>query len=356
MKWTEIDKKQLKIYAAIAFGIPFLLGLLMWYGSSQGRNMSVFPNAQMLYPAAGVMVLLLVTKKKEEVPRRFFISYLITTVLMIGCAVGSAFTDDAMVWVGMTNLVLIFGSIVCGILMLTEKREKRSACGLKGQKWGLSVFCILLFAVLYLLRQVIACIMAGEPSAFTSVLADPMTWYLLVVVLINYVFVFIAFFGEEYGWRYFLQPMLQKRFGKRMGVIFVGVVWGLWHMPLDFFFYTADPGMGLISVVAHQITCITLGIFFAYAYMKTGNIWVPTILHFLNNNLIAVLAGNMSEEVIAGQEMYWSDLLPALLINGILFGIFLLAKEFRKGEPGNESGKESGKDDENSCICDTSDL
>ena len=93
--------------------------------------------------------------------------------------------------------------------------------------------------------------------------------------------------------------------------------------------------MGLISVVAHQITCITLGIFFAYAYMKTGNIWVPTILHFLNNNLIAVLAGNMSEEVIAGQEMYWSDLLPALLINGILFGIFLLAKEFRKGEPGN---------------------
>lgn len=64
----------------------------------------------------------------------------------------------------------------------------------------------------------------------------------------------------------------------------------------------------------------------------------------------------MSEEVIAGQEMYWSDLLPALLINGILFGIFLLAKEFRKGEPGNESGKESGKDDENSCICDTSDL
>ena len=141
-----------------------------------------------------------------------------------------------------------------------------------------------------------------------------------------------------------------------MGVIFVGVVWGLWHMPLDFFLYTADPGMGRISVVAHQITCITLGIFFAYAYMKTGNIWVPTILHFLNNNLIAVLAGNMSEEVIAGQEMYWSDLLPALLINGILFGIFLLAKEFRKGEPGNESGKESGKDDENSCICDTSDL
>ena len=54
--------------------------------------------------------------------------------------------------------------------------------------------------------------------------------------------------------------------------------------------------------------------------------------------------------------MYWSDLLPALLINGILFGIFLLAKEFRKEEPGNKFGKEFGNDNENSCICDTSDL
>lgn len=343
MKWTEVDKKQLKIYTAIAFGIPFLLGLLMWYGSNRGRNMGIFPNAQMLYPAAGVMVLLLVTKKKEEVPRRFFISYLITTVLLIGCAVGSVFTEDAMIWMGIMNMVLICGSLICGILMLTEKREKRTACGLKGQKWGASALCILLFTALYVLRQVIAYMLEGELGAFTRVLADPMTWYLLAVVLVNYIFVFIAFFGEEYGWRYFLQPMLQKRFGKRMGVIVVGIVWGLWHMPLDFFFYTADPGMGLISVCGHQITCITLGIFFAYAYMKTGNIWVPTILHFLNNNLIAVFAGNLSDEVIAGQEMYWSDLLPALIINGVLFGVFLLAKEFRK-------------DDEKACICETTDL
>ena len=95
--------------------------------------MGIFPNAQMLYPAAGVMVLLLVTKKKEEVPRRFFISYLITTVLLIGCAVGSVFTEDAMIWMGIMNMVLICGSLICGILMLTEKREKRIACGLKGQ-------------------------------------------------------------------------------------------------------------------------------------------------------------------------------------------------------------------------------
>lgn len=30
----------------------------------------------------------------------------------------------------------------------------------------------------------------------------------------------------------------------------------------------------------------------AYVYMKTENIWVPVAVHFLNNNLIPVFAGN----------------------------------------------------------------
>ena len=53
--------------------------------------------------------------------------------------------------------------------------------------------------------------------------------------------------------------------------------------------------MGLQAAVAQQITCITLGIFFAYIYMKTKNIWVPVIAHFLNNNMAAVLSGGGSD-------------------------------------------------------------
>ena len=38
-------------------------------------------------------------------------------------------------------------------------------------------------------------------------------------------------FGEEYGWRGFLQDELVK-LGKRRGVLVVGLVWGLWHFPV----------------------------------------------------------------------------------------------------------------------------
>lgn len=162
-----------------------------------------------------------------------------------------------------------------------------------------------------------------------EIAVNPLTWVMLISILVNFFFAFIAFFGEEYGWRYYLQPLLQKRFGKRAGVLLLGVVWGLWHMPVNFFYYT-NPVDGIISMAGQQITCITLGIFFAYAYMKTENIWVPVILHFLNNNLIPVISGNYSASVIQDQSVSWAMLVPALILNGVIFGGFLFSRVFRK--------------------------
>ena len=55
MKFMQTEKKQLLIYVIIAYGITYVMGLLMWYGYGKGLDLSAFPNAQMLYPAAGVM-------------------------------------------------------------------------------------------------------------------------------------------------------------------------------------------------------------------------------------------------------------------------------------------------------------
>ena len=62
--------------------------------------------------------------------------------------------------------------------------------------------------------------------------------------------------------------------------------------------------------------------------MKTDNIWVPVILHFLNNNLIPVITSNYSTDVLENQQFAWVDIPIALILNGIFFGIFIFAKEF----------------------------
>ena len=52
----KVEKKQLVTFILTAYGVTFVLGFLMWFFYGRGADLSVFPNAQMFYPAAGVML------------------------------------------------------------------------------------------------------------------------------------------------------------------------------------------------------------------------------------------------------------------------------------------------------------
>lgn len=339
-EWNKTEKKQLIIYCIISYGITYLLGILMWYGQKNGMDVSAFPNAQMMYPAAGVMLAYLVTNRKDDrMPKLFYLVFLIVTAFLIVCAVLSIVRADDVMMIGMNmaplwtylqQIAFMVASILGWILLAVSGRVRRKAYGLNSSKWKLSILMIVLFTALYFLRTLISYGISGEMSVFLDIMAQPNTWIYLAVLPVNFLLVAAPFFGEEYGWRYYLQPLLQKKFGPRGGVIILGIVWGLWHLPVDFFYYS--PGYGLQAALSQQITCITLGIFFAYAYMKTNNIWVPVILHFINNNLAPVITGTFSADALKNQVITWGSLIPALIINGILFGGFILSKVFSQEE------------------------
>lgn len=84
VQWNALEKRQLLIFALVAFGVPYLMGIAMGAGFYAGSDVSVFPNAQMFYPAAGVMLALFVTKKEDNMmPRKFF------------CVLSGAYCSDA---------------------------------------------------------------------------------------------------------------------------------------------------------------------------------------------------------------------------------------------------------------------
>ena len=138
----------------------------------------------------------------------------------------------------------------------------------------------------------------------------------------------INLFGEEYGWRYYLTPALQGRFGARRGALAVGVLWGLWHLPLNLFFYSPDTS--LQSIAAQLVVCVTLGVFFTFAYEKCGkNIWLPVVLHYLNNNMVLVWTGTAD---ISNQIISWTDVAISAIMYGVVFLPFLAAKCYRKNK------------------------
>ncbi len=106
---------------------------------------------------------------------------------------------------------------------------------------------------------------------------------------------FIIFFtggplGEEYGWRGYALDRLQSRWNALTSSIILGLIWGLWHLPLHFI-----PGTTQQAVPFYQnLIILTLSsIIYTWLHNNTGrSIAVALLIH---------LAANMSGAFIP----YW---------------------------------------------------
>lgn len=94
-------------------------------------------------------------------------------------------------------------------------------------------------------------------------------------------------FGEEYGWRGFLQDELSQ-LGRWRGALVVGLVWGLWHFSVILSgVHTYPPtllglGLGLVFFVLWDFVQ-------SYAVLKAKSIWVAAFLHGVVNSVYAFM-------------------------------------------------------------------
>ena len=95
------------------------------------------------------------------------------------------------------------------------------------------------------------------------------------------------FFGEEYGWRGFLQDELEP-IGRRQAALLIGLIWGLWHVPIILSGIHTYPPTGpgfLLAAVFFSLW----GFVQTYAVYKTGSIWTAAVLHGIFNGLFHFL-------------------------------------------------------------------
>ena len=64
--------------------------------------------------------------------------------------------------------------------------------------------------------------------------------------------------------------------------------------------------------------------------MKTQNIWVPIIIHFLNNNMMVVFSGTYSADVLQNQQIHWGAIPVALVMNLLIYGWVIFLKSFKE--------------------------
>ncbi|WP_308000376.1 type II CAAX endopeptidase family protein [uncultured Gemmiger sp.] len=325
----KTSKRELTVFAVCAYAVPFLMMPLLYLCLHNGQDTSIFANAQMFYPAAGVMLAFLLAKR-QDTPKRFYILYLVAAAVMLAASVLSAVMPQA-AWLGIANLVIIIASVLGWIFLLTEKKEKRETYGLRLHGKALTALgiCVYFLAVKTAMVFLSMAMQGGDSWAeYLAYWRTSAPWVMAVVLVPNFFLSFLPFFGEEYGWRYYLTPALQNRLGARRGALAVGVLWGLWHLPLNLFFYS--PETSLQSIVSQLVVCVTMGVFFTFAYEKCGkNIWLPVLLHYLNNNMILVWTGTAD---IGNQVISWTDVVLSAIMYGVAFLPFLAAKCYRRNQ------------------------
>lgn len=95
----------------------------------------------------------------------------------------------------------------------------------------------------------------------------------------NFVLVFLVGgpLGEEFGWRGYALPALQRRWGWRIASLVLGGVWTLWHLPL---FYSAGTVQSHLPMGLYALSAIASSVLFAWLFNRTeGSVLLVLVLH-----------------------------------------------------------------------------
>lgn len=306
---------QVALFLGVTFGLTFLVDLVVFLtaGDSPSPATLMLVQGQMLLPAAVAIVLQMFVFRNSaifrlrEPPRWFFYYYLSYVVIQFALAVSVALSSDATFGTIASILIqlLLFGGLVLlGVLRVVSGKDAFARAGLSGGKLWYYIAFGLLFVLLYAaMTGLNALLDLGQAVDVKDMLAQAAgsqaeglelipNWTLLAVVGFQAVVLgpllgLLIAFGEEYGWRGYLQGEL-IRIGKMRGILLVGVIWGLWHTPLILMGHNY-PGYPLLGTLLTTVYSITLAFILGYAVLKSGSIWLAAFLHALNNQVVAFL-------------------------------------------------------------------
>lgn len=96
----------------------------------------------------------------------------------------------------------------------------------------------------------------------------------------------ITGFGEEFGWRGFMFPRMYK-IKPWIAFIVGGLIWYAWHVPLVLVISQSQDftlAQTVLNISALAMGAICTHAFFAYAYIKSNNVWVASVTHITLDN------------------------------------------------------------------------
>ena len=293
-------------YIGLSFGLAWLVDLVLYLnGGLTHPSASLMLQLQMLMPAFAAMLLGMFLFKESPIyyqtnrtASRWFIYYyfLMTFAYLAAAVVGSIQPALSATLSGSLLIFSVIGLVLLVVLRWRGGPQSFAGAGMAFGKiriWLLYGLAMVLFYGLetllnYVFKFGTLADVTNLYPAGTTAAIPPMA--LLASTILNVIIIgpflgLIITFGEEYGWRGYLQSEL-VHLGRIRGVGLLGIIWGVWHWPIILmgYNYPGQPVLGPLLMTAYTVV---LAYFLAYAVFKSKGVWTAAYLHALNNQAMS---------------------------------------------------------------------
>lgn len=160
----------------------------------------------------------------------------------------------------LSSLIAVFGFITIIATNLKKKwRDNLVSSKLwfgKNKKFFMG-FTVLFALIMILLNYLNHFFGFGDPLLSYDLINFFNTY--ITLIFLSFLIIWPQYFGEEYGWRFYLQDRLFPLFGPYLGVLILGAIWGIWHAG-NIFMGMNWPGQPILGILNITILTIILSV------------------------------------------------------------------------------------------------
>ena len=177
-----------------------------------------------------------------------------------------------------------FSPILAAIILAAIEGRKGGVRELLGRvtiwRVGLQWWAfVLLFGVIPAVAALYLFNMFGGPAVDWGGL-KPLSSFIPSLIILT----IMAGMGEEFGWRGFAMPRLQTRYNALVSSLIIGLLWGMWHIPLFLTKGTIQSKWlaeaGWIAPLGYTVFCMAWSIQYTWVFNNTkGSVLLAAVLH-----------------------------------------------------------------------------
>ena len=268
-------------------------------------------------------------QKQDQKPSLFLIfTFIFTWVLWLPSIIlglGINLGIDAETYTTITVPIGAFAPLLVALALVIKQKGWRGGWDFFRQAFDLKVrpFYLVAAVVIPLIIHILTHYLApllGFPVADTLFPEIPGIPSILIAIPYFFLMLIIGGGQEEFGWRGYAQEPLQKRMGVIPASLFIGMIWGIWHLPL---WVMPGDGHSTYPFIAFLIMTTSISVIYGWLYNASSQKLVTVIIFHAMNNTAAPLLPFLVMQEGTPETAYWIyaaiNVLAAVIVGFVIF-------------------------------------